>query len=68
MEKIIQDIIAERANQKELYSEKDDDAKTEEEWIGLIEDYLDSPRSFRFKMLVVAALCIAATESSERKG
>lgn len=70
---IYQEIVLERQYQNELWGEKNDDKNTEEDWVSYITEYANGltertkDKSFRERLVKVAALAVAALESIDRQ-
>ena len=74
MEEILEEVRRERAYQKAKWSDSYDDRDwTEADWLRLIHEYADNvvvrniPRTFRERMVKVAALAVAVVETIDNK-
>ncbi len=75
MEKILEEIRAERQHQRQLWGDGFDDKNTSNDWLAYITGYAaqgfrlnSSPTEFRKAMIKVATLAVAAVEAVDRNG
>lgn len=74
---VYREVMKEREHQDELWGSAHDDQHTQENWMDLLQSYINKPAvslledaslpEFRHRLVQVAAIAVAALESYERK-